>query len=161
MPAISSIDVDERGVLMRCPTCGRRNRMAYGRLCEVFRCSECHTTLPAVDESIEIRDAAIFASMTGRSALPVLVDFWASWCGPCKMMAPEIDRIAAEGAGHWLVAKLDTEELSGLASQFGISAIPTLILFENGREVARKAGAMRAPEIRRWIEQSRAPGAVG
>lgn len=94
---------------------------------------------------------------TGRSALPVLVDFWAPWCGPCKMLAPELAKIAAEGAGRWLVAKVNTEELPGLAQRFRFSGIPTLALFKGGRETARQSGAMPAKMILQFIQQNTEP----
>ena len=93
-----------------------------------------------------------FDALTGRSALPVLVDFWAPWCGPCKMVAPEIVKVANETAGHFLVAKVNTEELPSLGQRFRVTAIPTMALFKGGIEVARQAGAMPAPAIRKFIE---------
>jgi thioredoxin len=94
----------------------------------------------------------IFDALISRSELPVLVDFWAPWCGPCKMVAPEIRKVAAEGADKWLVVKVNTEESPTLARKFRITAIPTMVLFKNGLEVARQAGAMPAPAIRKFLE---------
>ena len=151
---IDTIESDERGLLLTCPHCGKRNRMNYERLGQTFRCGQCHHELSAPGEPVETGNEAAFDALIGRSALPVLVDFWAPWCGPCKMVAPELAKIASEGAGRWLVAKVNTEELPGLAQRFGISAIPTLILFKAGREVARQAGAMPAPGIRQFVQQA-------
>ena len=95
-----------------------------------------------------------FDSLIARSALPVLVDFWAPWCGPCKMMAPELAKVAADGAGRWLIAKVNTDELPDVGARFGIRAIPTLILFKGGREAARQSGALPAPSILQFLQQS-------
>jgi thioredoxin 2 len=154
MTSETNTELDERGLVQACPQCGKRNRMTYERLGQVFRCGSCRTELRPPHEPIEMKSEALFDALTGRSALPVLVDFWAPWCGPCKVIAPELVKLATEGSGRWLVAKVNTEELPGLAHRFDIHGIPTLALFKAGRELARKSGAMPAPMIRQFIEQS-------
>jgi thioredoxin 2 len=154
MISTANIELDETGLLLSCPQCGKRNRMNYERLGQTFRCGQCHTDLPPPDAAIDVKSEPIFDALTTRSALPVLVDFWAPWCGPCKIAAPEFEKVAADGAGRWVVAKVNTEELPGLAQRFRISAIPTMALFKGGKEVARKAGAMPAVAIRQFIEQA-------
>lgn len=149
-----TLESGERGLLLTCPHCGKRNRMSYERLGQVFRCGQCHTELPKPGESIELDNQEVFNALISRSALPVLVDFWAPWCGPCKMVAPELAKIAQEGAGRWLVAKVNTERLPSLAQRFRVSSIPTLALFRGGREVARQAGALPASAIRQFIHQA-------
>ena len=157
---MNNINLDELGLVLACPQCSKRNRMAYERLGQIFRCGNCHTELRPPGEPMEVKSEAVFSTLTGRSALLVLVDFWAEWCGPCKMVAPELAKVAAEGAGRWLVAKVNTEELPGLAQRFRISGIPTLALFHAGREIARQSGAMPAAAIRQFIQQNQSAGAT-
>jgi thioredoxin 2 len=147
------IESDQRGLLVTCPRCGKRNRMSYERLGQTFRCGQCHNELPPPSEPVHIKDETAFDALIAHAPMLVLVDFWASWCGPCQMMAPELDRIAAEGTRRFLVAKVNTEELPGLAQRFGIGALPTLALFKSGREVARQAGAIPAAAIRQFVQK--------
>jgi thioredoxin 2 len=150
---MNTIDLNESGLLLTCPDCGRRNRVLYERLEQTFRCGHCHAELHPPDHPLAIKNETQFNALTSRSALPVLVDFWAPWCGPCKMVAPELAKVAGEGAGKWLVAKVNTEDLPQLAQRFRISGIPTLALFHDGHELARQAGALPAAQIRQFIQQ--------
>src|SRR5215471_15053111 len=147
-----AIHVDSKGLVLTCANCGKRNRMSFERLGQSFRCGHCRAGLPAPSEPIEIRDVEGFDALTSRSALPLLVDFWAPWCGPCKMVAPEMDKVAAQASGRWLVVKVNTEELPILAERFGVNAIPLMIVLKGAGEIARQAGAMPAQGIRRLIE---------
>jgi thioredoxin 2 len=99
-----------------------------------------------------VPDAPSFDALVQHAALPVLVDFWAPWCGPCQMVAPELVKVAAAGAGRWLVAKVNTEERRDLGARFRIQSIPTLMLWKNGRELARQAGAMGMPGILQFLQ---------
>jgi thioredoxin 2 len=128
--------------------------MIYNRLGQKFRCGQCRTELAFPTEPIEVRKEPAFDALIGQSALPVLVDFWAPWCGPCKMVAPEVAKVASEGSGRWVVAKVNTEELPGLAQRLRITAIPLMAVFKSGQELARKAGAMPASAIRQFVEQA-------
>lgn len=147
------MSLDERGVLIACPQCGRRNRLTYENLGQTFRCAQCQTELKPVDETVEVGSEAVFNALIGRSALPVLVDYWAAWCGPCKMLAPELSKAAKEGAGRWIIAKVNTEESPALASRFRVNALPMMVLFQEGRETGRQPGVLSATAIRRFIEQ--------
>ncbi len=150
---MNNIETDERGILITCPKCGRRNRMKYEGLGKVFRCGHCKSELRPLGEPVDVHSDLVFDALISRSALPVLVDFWAPWCGPCKMVAPEIRKVATEAAGQVLVAKVNTEELPSLARRFRVTAIPTMSIFRNGIEVAHQAGGMAAPAIRKFLEQ--------
>jgi thioredoxin 2 len=149
-----SIQLDARGLLLTCPQCSRRNRAVYQRLGQTFRCGQCQQQLPPVSEPVEVQDESEFDALTGQSALPVLIDFWAPWCGPCKMVAPEIRKVAEELAGRVLVAKVNTEAVPRVAQRFEIHAIPTLALFKGGRELARKAGAMPALSVVQFVNRA-------
>lgn len=148
-----TIQADERGLLLSCPECGRRNRAVYPRLGRTFQCAQCHRPFAHVVEPVELHDPESFEGLINNSALPVLVDFWAPWCGPCKMVAPELIKVARQTAGRLLIAKVNTEELAGPPQRFQVSAIPTLALFKAGQEVARQAGAMPASAILQFLRQ--------
>lgn len=151
---MNALESDERGVLLPCPQCAQRNRIAYARIGQVGRCAKCHAELPQPNKPVDVKRTSVFDALLRSSGLPVLVDFWAPWCGPCRMVAPELEKVAAEGVGRWIVAKVNTEELPDVAQRFRVSSIPLLALFEGGREVSRQAGAMPAQAIRQFVEQA-------
>lgn len=137
-------------VLVPCPACGALNRVPDARLGESPACGKCHQPLFA-GKPLAL-DEAGFALHVERGGLPVLVDFWAPWCGPCRMMAPHFEQAAAQLEPRVRLAKVDTEAEPGLGGRFGIRSIPTLALFAGGREIARQAGAMGAADIVRWTQ---------
>ena len=135
----------QRKATVECPSCGRLNRVDLARAAHRPRCGHCKQAI-ALDRPLHLSDAA-FDRVVADSAVPVLVDFYADWCGPCKMMAPVLDQLARDRVGEVLVAKLDTDRNPGTSMQFGIRSIPTLIAFRGGQEVAREMGAVPRPRL--------------
>lgn len=133
-----------------CPNCQAVNRVPAARLTQGPNCGQCHRPLFA-GHPVEL-NAGTFAKHLGRNDIPVLVDFWASWCGPCKTMAPQFARAAGLLEPRLRLAKVNTEEAQEVAAQYGIRSIPTLVLFKGGRELARQSGAVGAQDIVRWVQ---------
>ena len=144
---MSSIRMDDSGVVMICGSCGQKNRVRFSHLGESGTCGKCETALPVIAEPIEVGSDAQFAALVRDSRLPVLVDFWAAWCGPCRMMTPEFARAAQSLRGEMVLVKVDTESLQSTAMQYQIQSLPTLAIFAGGREVARDMGARPSAAI--------------
>lgn len=133
-----------------CPSCFAVNRVPAERVHEGPNCGKCHQPL-FPGHPVELSEASFDTYLT-KNDLPVLVDFWAPWCGPCRMMAPAFAHAASQLAPRVLFAKLNTDEAQETAARYGIRSIPTIILFHQGREVARHSGAVGTAEIVRWVQ---------
>ena len=133
---------------VRCPNCGKQNRVrpaASG----APHCGNCGALLPWLTESGE----GDFSTVVEQSSIPVLVDFWAPWCGPCRIVSPTVEQIARDRPGRLKLVKVNTDDAPNLSSRFGIRGIPTLVLFDHGKETARVVGAMAAPALTSWVDR--------
>ena len=154
-----TLDFDDRGIVVACGKCGTKNRLRYERLGEAVRCGQCKQEIPPVSSPIEIARTADFDRLVANASLPIVVDYWAPWCGPCRMVAPELQKVAAHLAGRVLVVKVNTDALPDLGERFGIRSIPTMAVFTGGREASRTTGARPAGDIEAFIGQAIAPTA--
>lgn len=141
-------------MVIACPSCGQKNRVAVAHLTgAAARCGACQTALTPVATPIDA-DVATFDDIVSHSNLPVLVDFWAEWCGPCKRAAPEVKRAAEIMAGRALVLKVDTEAHPDIAGRYRVSSIPNFVVLKGGRVVSQQAGLVDAAQMVRWLEST-------
>lgn len=143
--------LDASGVLVTCASCGASNRLKFGALERATKCGKCHAALPLPSEPIEVGSTQQFDAAITNASIPVVVDFWAVWCGPCHMMAPEIDKVAQRMAGRALVLKVDTDRNPELSGRYQIRSIPTIAIFHGGREATRASGVQPAASIEQLV----------
>jgi thioredoxin 2 len=153
MSANDHLTADDRGVILHCPKCHRANRIPFARLHGAGRCGSCKASLPFPELPVAIESMASFSALARTASLPVVIDFWAPWCGPCLAVAPEVTQLAALAAGELLVVKVNTEEQAEIAGAMNIRSIPTFAVFAAGRELDRMSGAMSAPELRAFARR--------
>jgi thioredoxin 2 len=128
--------------------------MKFARLGSQHRCARCKADLAAPAAPVDVPDAPTFDALVREAALPVVVDYWAPWCGPCRTVAPELEKVARANVGRFIVAKVNTEEVPELGDRYGIRSIPTMAVFAGGREVGRTSGARPAPDIEAFVRES-------
>jgi thioredoxin 2 len=143
-------------MLRHCGSCNATNRIPGARLHESAKCGRCKAALPASATPIDVTDLATFDDIIENARVPVLVDFWAAWCGPCKMVAPEVAKVANQLAGQAIVVKVNTETLPYLAQRYRVQGIPNFAVFRGGELVRQQAGAMRADALVRLLDVRRA-----
>jgi thioredoxin 2 len=141
-----------------CNNCGQKNRIPAKYLASTGRCGNCKSSLPPLAEPLAV-DEALFDEVVKNITVPVLVDFWADWCGPCRMAAPEVARTAADMAGKAVVLKVDTEKNPALAGRFNVRGIPNFAVFSGGRLVQQQAGLVNHDQMNQWLKSAAAVSA--
>jgi len=140
-------------LIRACVHCGAKNRIPAAHLADTGRCGACKQPLGPVNAPIAA-DTALFDDVVRTARVPVLVDFWAEWCGPCKMAAPHVERTAAEMAGRAIVLKVDTERHPDLAGRYNVRGIPNFVVFADGRVVKQQAGLVDHSQMEAWLEEA-------
>jgi len=148
---MAHLELDDRGVVIPCSSCGQKNRVVYSHLGDAVKCGRCKNEISATATPLEVSTTADFDRLVAQSSVPIVVDYWAPWCGPCRMVAPELAKVAARSGGKFLVVKVNTDALPDLGERFRIRSIPTMAVFAGGREVTRTTGARPAAEIEHFI----------
>ena len=139
--------------IRKCPSCGKPNRIPGKRLADIGRCGACKAPLSAVAEPVEVNTDE-FEEIVRDSKVPVLVDFWAEWCGPCRMAAPHVAQVARDLTGRAVVVKVDTEKFPELASRYNVRGIPNFAVFAGGRLQFQQAGLVDANTMKNWLESA-------
>jgi thioredoxin 2 len=135
--------------ILTCPHCGKRNRVPAAAAGKP-RCANCHQWLPWIAAAGD----ADFADVAEKAAVPVLVDLWATWCGPCRMVSPALEQLAGERAGQLKLVKVDVDKAPEISQRFSVRSVPTLLLLDHGKVLGRQAGAAPVAALRNWLDQS-------
>jgi len=140
-------------MILTCASCGKKNRSPAERLADEGRCGACKTPISPVSRPIEA-DPETFREITRNAKVPVLVDFWADWCGPCKMAAPEVEKTARDMAGRVVVVKVDTERHPQIAAEYDVRGIPNFAVIRGGLLVSQQAGVVPSAVMKQWLEKA-------
>ncbi|MFT6398155.1 MAG: thioredoxin 2 [Bradymonadia bacterium] len=141
-------------MIRTCSSCGKKNRIPAAHLADTGTCGSCSTPLGPTAEPIDVRSVAEFDQIVANAKVPILVDFWAEWCGSCRKAAPEVKMTAATVAGQGVVLKIDTMRLPDLASRYGVQSISNFALFRSGKLAFQQAGLVRSDAMVKWIRQA-------
>ena len=142
-------------MIRNCPACGKRNRIPARHLADEGRCGSCKAPLPAISEPLDV-DLESFDEIVSGARVPVLIDFWAAWCGPCRQAAPEVQRTASQMASRAIVLKVDTERWPTLAQRFNVMSIPNFVVMHAGRVVQQQPGLVDHRQMISWLEKASA-----
>lgn len=149
----TTVESAGQGIVRACPSCGVKNRVPAEHLASAGRCGSCKAELPPLAEPLDA-DEATFDAIVRESKVPVLVDFWAAWCGPCRMVAPEVKKAAASMAGRAVVLKVDTDREPALAERFQVLSIPNFIVLKEGRVVMQQPGMVPQSTLEHWLHSA-------